>query len=695
MKTRVAARRKAKKRKVCNANIFTAKVNDVNDGAEAARPGPSHQQSEPEIVGRNSSTPNEHEKIRKRLGNVSKKKLVNSYFMKMSPIKKRSLTRNKAVEIGLSRKSREAEVAKGYSILSLSNLNDCIKNTAICSKCKSPKSSLSLLEVKAERRGLAQKLVIQCNLCSSQSNFFTSSKSGPHEPFHINVRSAHCASSQGLGHAGLTRVCASLDLPKPIHHKPYDKIIRDLSKNAQNLAERKMKDAADRLVQIVKEEDPANIEKTADGHIIANVAVTIDGTWQRRGHSSKNGVVFILSVRTGEVLDYVAKTKYCQECIYHEKEDKNSKSYQDWLVNHTNKCCMNHQGSSDSMETASAVEMFLRSIETRSLKYGTFVGDGDTDCFAHVKEECYKKYGNQYTVTKEECVGHVQKRLGTALRKYKLSMKGKKLQDGKTVGGKGRLTDKIIDKMQNFFGQAIRNNSGFKERMKTDIFAILKHMVKDDKTPLDQQHHNCPKDSSSWCKYWKQRECYDDDKRLPSAFYDELKPIFHRLSADGLLDRCMLGLTQNQNEAINGILWSKCPKRKFCGRQKLLLAVAETVCEFNTGVASLEEILNESNIKSTSNSLSILRAMDSNRLHNAAKKVSMKARLQRRKLRAKRKGATEQAKSYISGAFGLEKTPELDLHVGLTVTGKQNEAVEPAIQFIDEKEIFLVNEEIG
>ena len=36
-------------------------------------------------------------------------------------------------------------------------------------------------------------------------------------------------------------------------------------------------------------------------------------------------------------------------------------------------------------------------------------------------------------------------RLGTALRKYKQDMVGKKLPDGKGVGEKGRLTDKIVD----------------------------------------------------------------------------------------------------------------------------------------------------------------------------------------------------------------------------------------------------------
>ena len=45
-----------------------------------------------------------------------------------------------------------------------------------------------------------------------------------------------------------------------------------------------------------------------------------------------------------------------------------------------------------------------------------------------------------------ECVGHIQKRLGTSLRKSQNDMKGKKLSDGEVILGKGRLTNKIINK---------------------------------------------------------------------------------------------------------------------------------------------------------------------------------------------------------------------------------------------------------
>ena len=61
-----------------------------------------------------------------------------------------------------------------------------------------------------------------------------------------------------------------------------------------------LKEAAARLIDITKSEKPEDVFVTDDGET-ANVTVTVDGTWQKRGNSSKLGVVFIISVRTGEV----------------------------------------------------------------------------------------------------------------------------------------------------------------------------------------------------------------------------------------------------------------------------------------------------------------------------------------------------------------------------------------------------------
>ena len=60
---------------------------------------------------------------------------------------------------------------------------------------------------------------------------------------------------------------------------------------------------------------------------------------------------------------------------------------------------------------------------------------------------------------KLECVGHIQNHLGSHLRNLKHTMKGP-LADGKTLSGKGRLTDKVINKLQNYFGIANRKSVG-------------------------------------------------------------------------------------------------------------------------------------------------------------------------------------------------------------------------------------------
>ena len=228
--------------------------------------------------------------------------------------------------------------------------------------------------------------------------------------------------------------------------------------------------------------------------MIASVAVTVDGTWQRRGHCLKYGILFVISVLSGEVLDFEVKSLFCHSFAQHKNDSQTSKSYLDWYEMHKDFCMINHDGSSGSMETEGATMVFICSILKRNLKYLQFVGDGDSGCFETVAEKCKKKYGDSYIVTKEECVGHVQKRMGSALRAYKRKSKGKQFSDNKSVGCQHRLTDAMIDRIQNYYGQAIRNNSGNLPGMKKSISAIFKHVIINDNETIDEQHSDCPKD---------------------------------------------------------------------------------------------------------------------------------------------------------------------------------------------------------
>ncbi|GFX12638.1 uncharacterized protein TNCV_3157591 [Trichonephila clavipes] len=96
---------------------------------------------------------------------------------------------------------------------------------------------------------------------------------------------------------------------------------------------------------------------------------------------------------------------------------------------------------SGMMETVEMVRIFQRSLSHRSMRYTSYIGDGDSKTFSSITAS--NPYGEDITVSKIECVGHVQKRMGTRLRKLK--QMNSKLRDGKSIGGKRRLTDRMID----------------------------------------------------------------------------------------------------------------------------------------------------------------------------------------------------------------------------------------------------------
>ncbi|GFS66966.1 uncharacterized protein TNCV_3718461 [Trichonephila clavipes] len=99
--------------------------------------------------------------------------------------------------------------------------------------------------------------------------------------------------------------------------------------------------------------------------------------------------------------------------------------------------------------------------------------------------------------------------MGTRLRALKLKLKGKKLEDKKSLGGRNRLTDAEIDKLQRYYGLAIRNNSGNLSAMKQAIWAIFFHKIS---TDLNPQHGLCPLGDDSWCGYNRvQTERQEDD----------------------------------------------------------------------------------------------------------------------------------------------------------------------------------------
>ncbi|GFU91035.1 uncharacterized protein TNCV_4923661 [Trichonephila clavipes] len=214
-----------------------------------------------------------------------------------------------------------------------------------------------------------------------------------------------------------------------------------------------------------------------------------------------------------------------------------------------------------------------------SLRYTSYYGDGDSKAFNNVKDI----YGYDIVV-KYECIGHMQKRVGSRLQKLKKSTKG--------LGGKGKLTDKFIDTLQNYFGIAIRSNVGNLSNMQTAVIAAFFHCCSTDKKPM---HGQCPSGSDTWCKYQKAKQEGKLYKHrtagLPNAVLNTVKTTYMDLCDQSLLEKCLHGKTQNANESFNGVLWSIIPKETFVELLTLQFGAFLAVLQFNDGSKGILSVL--------------------------------------------------------------------------------------------------------
>lgn len=423
-----------------------------------------------------------------------------------------------------------------------------------------------------KKKGLAIPLNLSCTLptCMWEKTFFTSKKIEKNDfvgdkTYEINCRSIIAMREIGKGHSALSTFCGFMNLPPPMNKTSFN----DLQEKLHDLYLK----AAD-----ISMESAANELKKNDDDPITNITVSCDGTWQKRGFSSMNGVVTIIASETGKCLDYQVMSKVCNACnTWDAKKATDPDDYNNFHASHN--CPINHEGSAGSMEAAGTVMCFSRSVDNRQLRYLKYIGDGDSKSYNEVVAT------NPYpghTVEKLECVGHIQKRVGTRLRKLKTA--------DKTLSGKGKLTDKIINKLQNYFGLAIRQNAGSSVyEMKKAIGAILFHCTEEGDPEI--RHRMCPKNLDSWCKYQKSKIDpsikFKESLGIPVAIKNKIKPIFQDLSDDTLLSKCLHGKTQNNNESINNVIWRRCPKEVFVGRSTIEIGVCSAVISFNDGAAGI------------------------------------------------------------------------------------------------------------
>ena len=170
---------------------------------------------------------------------------------------------------------------------------------------------------------------------------------------------------------------------------------------------------------------------------------------------------------------------------------------------------------------------------------------------------------------KEECINHIAKRLGIALRK--LASSGKK--HGVTLGGRGhgKLKQATILKLTAYYDKAVRANSNNLDAMRDAVLATFDYATSTDERP---HHDRCPVGADSWCFYQKSLATGE----VPGPHRDlvgtplsadvakQVEGVYLRLSHDNLLRRCLRGVTQNANESpLQGL--GQVPNDRVCRHQ--------------------------------------------------------------------------------------------------------------------------------
>jgi len=124
----------------------------------------------------------------------------------------------------------------------------------------------------------------------------------------LNTRLAFGTTLAGGHRSTAATISAHLGLPPPVAFSEWTKDVERLGKITKELASKSMDQAA---------REAASMSNMSD------ITVSCDGTWQRRGFSSKNGVATVITHSAGkpgkvvdtEVLSTVIKIVYHQSIV--------------------------------------------------------------------------------------------------------------------------------------------------------------------------------------------------------------------------------------------------------------------------------------------------------------------------------------------------------------------------------------------
>ena len=181
----------------------------------------------------------------------------------------------------------------------MSILNNLLR-LLCCPECL--EHSLVIEEDITKRKGLSSFLIVACSSCRfSWSSHTSKGVKDNQRVMEVNLRSVYAMRRCGVGHNGLQKFCGAMNMPPPVTRKNFSKLSDRLG------------DAIEKVAKTSTIEASAEV-KQQEG---SDIGISFDGTWQKRGYSSLNGVAAAISVTTGKVLDVEVLSRHCKGCSDH------------------------------------------------------------------------------------------------------------------------------------------------------------------------------------------------------------------------------------------------------------------------------------------------------------------------------------------------------------------------------------------
>eukprot|EP00794_Sanderia_malayensis_P002927 gene2927-3381_t len=214
-------------------------------------------------------------------------------------------------------------------IINFKILKKVFEFVGFCPDCK---SALTLQDDRKARSGFVHKLALRCCKCNWIKRFFTSAlvQKDHSEPstgrtrFDLNVRSVLAFREIGKGHDGMQTLATFMNLFPPALKSNYHAIERSVHLALTKTAVESCQNAGRETKESLSFKDDNGPQ---------DCQVSVDGSWQKRGHISLNGVVMLISRENGKCLDYTIMSKKCKSCQFW-KTRTNDPGYAAWYANH-------------------------------------------------------------------------------------------------------------------------------------------------------------------------------------------------------------------------------------------------------------------------------------------------------------------------------------------------------------------------